>query len=197
MPDITNMALEDAFNTLDDNNISIGKITAVSSSDSEEGDVVTQSVKADDMIKKGKSVDVEVCVGSGSGIKSGTIFKDINEFRNALNGTVVSPGSGSSYDSGEYYYGNIDTACTIGDTAAGPGAQNSVLVGIRLAQRVDGSIEYTSLSEPIPVSEGTKIPVSFRNIKGAYGVTEGTVEVYAADTGNVYSSYVIRFSQHK
>ncbi len=197
MPDVTNMALEDAFNTLDDNNLSIGKITAVSSSDSEEGDVVTQSVKSDDMIKKGRSVDLEVCVGSGSGIKSGTIFKDINEFRNALNGTVVSPGSGSSYDSGEYYYGNIDTVCTIGDTAAGPGAQNSVLVGIRLAQRVDGSIEYTSLSEPIPVSEGTKIPVSFRNIKGAYGVTEGTVEVYAADTGNVYSSYVIRFSQHK
>ena len=197
MPDITNMALEDAFNTLDDNNISIGKITAVTSPDSEEGDVVTQSVKADDMIQKGKSVDIEVCVGSGSGIKSGTIFKDINDFRNALNGTVVSPGTGSSYDSGEYYYGNIDTACTIGDTAAGPGAQNSVLVGIRLAQRVDGSIEYTSLSEPIPVSEGTKIPVSFRNIKGAYGVTEGTVEVYAADTGNVYSSYVIRFSQHK
>ena len=197
MPDVTNIALEDAFESLDDNNISIGKITAASSSDSVEGDVVTQSVKADDMIKKGKSVDLEVCVGSGSGIKSGTIFKDINEFRNALNGTVVSPGTGSSYDSGEYYYGNIDTACTVGDSAAGPGAQNSVLVGIRLAQRVDGSIEYTSLSEPIPVSEGTKIPVSFRNIKGAYGVTEGTVEVYGADTGNVYSSYVIRFSQHK
>ena len=197
MPEVTDMALEDAFNVLDDNNLSIGKITAVSSSDSVEGDVVTQSVKADDMIKKGGSVDLEVCVGSGSGIKSGTIFKGINDFRNALNGTVVSPGTGSSYDSGEYYYGNIDTACTIGDTAAGPGAQNSVLVGIRLAQRVDGSIEYTSLSEPIPVSEGTKIPVSFRNIKGAYGVTEGTVEVYAADTDNVYSSYVIRFSQHK
>lgn len=197
MPDVTNMAVEDAFELLDDNKISIGKITAVSSSDSVEGDVVTQSVKADDMIKKGKSVDLEVCVGSGSGIKSGTIFKDINELQNALNGTVVSQGTGSSYDSGEYYYGNIDTTCTVGDTAAGPGAQNSVLVGIRLAQRVDGSLEYTSLSEPIPVSEGTKIPVSFRNIKGAYGVTEGTVEVYGADTGNVYSSYVIRFSQHK
>ncbi len=51
------------------------------------------------------------------------------------------------------------------------------------------------ISEPIPVAAGTKIPVSYRNIRGAYGVSEGTVEVYDVNSGNVYSSYVIKFAQ--
>ena len=199
MPDICSMSILDAEQTLKDNKLVFGTITAVNTSDSVETDVVTQSVKADGYVKRGSAIDVTVCVGDDDTIDDGTEFDSAEDAVNAINGensvtgTVISPAetSGSSDSS---YYGNIDTSCVVGQ-AAGPGASNNLLIAVRLAQRVNGSVEYTMISEPIPVAAGTKIPVSYRNIKGAYGVGEGTVEVYDVNSGNVYSSYVIKFSQ--
>ena len=199
MPDICSMSILDAEQTLKDNKLVFGTITAVNTSDSVETDVVTQSVKADGYVKRGSAIDVTVCVGDDDTIDDGTEFDSAEDAVNAINGensvtgTVISPAetSGSSDSS---YYGNIDTSCVVGQ-AAGPGASNNLLIAVRLAQRVNGSVEYTMISEPIPVAAGTKIPVSYRNIKGAYGVSEGTVEVYDVNSGNVYSSYVIKFSQ--
>ncbi len=199
MPDICSMSILDAEQTLKDNKLVFGTITAVNTSESVETDVVTQSVKADDYVKKGSAIDVTVCVGDDDSIDDGTEFDSAEDVINAIGtessstGTVVSPaGTSSSTDSG--YYGNIDTSCVVGQ-AAGPGASNNLTIAVRLAQRVNGSVEYTMISEPIPVAAGTKIPVSYRNIKGAYGVSEGTVEVYDVNSGNVYSSYVIKFAQ--
>ncbi len=199
MPDICSMSILDAEQTLKDNKLVFGTITAVNTSESVETDVVTQSVKADDYVKKGSAIDVTVCVGDDDTIDDGTEFDSAEDVINAIGtessstGTVVSPaGTSSSTDSG--YYGNIDTSCVVGQ-AAGPGASNNLTIAVRLAQRVNGSVEYTMISEPIPVAAGTKIPVSYRNIKGAYGVSEGTVEVYDVNSGNVYSSYVIKFAQ--
>ena len=199
MPDITAMSIIDAEQLLKENKLSFGNITAINSSDSVETDIVTQSVKADDYVKKGSTIDVSVCVGDDYTIEDGTSFDDAEDAMNAIGGessvgTVVSPAGTSGGTSSDYYYGNIDTSCVVGQ-AAGPGASNNLLIAIRLAQRVDGSVEYTMISEPIPVAAGTKIPVSYRNIKGAYGVSEGTVEVYDVNSGNIYSSYVIKFSR--
>ncbi len=199
MPDICSMSILDAEQTLKDNKLVFGTITAVNTSESVETDVVTQSVKADDYVKKGSAIDVTVCVGDDDTIDDGTEFDSAEDAINAIGtessstGTVVSPaGTSSSTESG--YYGNIDTSCVVGQ-AAGPGASNNLTIAVRLAQRVNGSVEYTMISEPIPVAAGTKIPVSYRNIRGAYGVSEGTVEVYDVNSGNVYSSYVIKFAQ--
>ncbi len=199
MPDICSMSILDAEQTLKDNKLVFGTITAVNTSESVETDVVTQSVKADDYVKKGSAIDVTVCVGDDDSIDDGTEFDSAEDVINAIGtessstGTVVSPaGTSSSTESG--YYGNIDTSCVVGQ-AAGPGASNNLTIAVRLAQRVNGSVEYTMISEPIPVAAGTKIPVSYRNIRGAYGVSEGTVEVYDVNSGNVYSSYVIKFAQ--
>lgn len=199
MPDISSMSILDAEQTLKENKLVFGTISAVNTSDFVETDIVTQSVKADDYVKKGSAIDVTVCVGDDNAIDDGTEFDSAEDAVNAIGadsssvGTVVSPaGSSSSSDSG--YYGNIDTSCVVGQ-AVGPGASNNLLIAVRLSQRVNGSVEYTMISEPIPVAAGTKIPVSYRNIKGAYGVSEGTVEVYDVNSGNVYSSYVIKFSQ--
>ena len=200
MPDICNISISEVEQILKSNKLTLGTITAVNTSDAVETDIVTQSVKADDYVKKGSAIDVTISVGDDYTIADGTVFDDVEDAVSALNGsasvgTVTSPAQTSSSDSDNYYYGNIDTTCVVGE-AAGPGAANNLLIGVRLAQRVDGSVEYTAISEPIPVAAGTKVPVSYRNIKGAYGVNEGTVEVYDVNSGTVYSSYVIKFS-HK
>ncbi len=195
MPDICNISISDVADILKESNLSIGTITALNTSDAVETDVVTQSVKAQDYVKKGSTIDVTVCVGDDDHIADGTVFDDVNELLSILSPKESQSSSQSSSSTdGAYYYGSIDTTCIVGE-AEGPGASNNLLVAVRLSQRVDGSMEYTAISEPIPVAAGTKIPVSYRNIKGAYGVTEGTVEVYDVDSGTVYSSYVIKFSK--
>ncbi len=197
MPDICNTSVIDAEQQLKNNNLSLGRITAVNSADGVPTDVLTQSVEADKYVKKGSSIDVTVCVGSDYSISDGSTFEDASEAVSTINDsddTLLGSASGTvTSKATEGYYGSIDTTCVVGD-ASGPGASGTIMVAVRLAQRVDGSMEYTSLSEPIPVAPGTKIPVSYRNIKGAYGVSEGTVEVYGADNGIIYSSYVIKFS---
>ena len=195
MPDICNISVSDVAGILKENNLTIGTITALNTADAVETDVVTQSVKAQEYVKKGSSIDLTVCVGDDERLPDGATFEDVNEFLSALNpGESQTSAQSTSDISGDYYYGSIDTTCVVGH-AEGPGASNNLSVAVRLCQRVDGSMEYTVISEPIPVAAGTKIPVSFRNIKGAYGVTEGTVEVYDVDSGTVYSSYVIKFSK--
>ena len=59
---------------------------------------------------------------------------------------------------------------------------------------MDGANVYTTLEEAKPVAQGSMIPVSFRNIRGAYGVTEGEIEVINANTEQVYATYTVSFS---
>ena len=93
-----------------------------------------------------------------------------------------------------YYYGNIDTVCTVGHAQGPDSASKQVMVAIRLKQRTaDGSFEYTVLEEPKPVAFGSKIPVSFRNIKGIEFVDKGDIQVYNAETNEVYNTYTIDF----
>ena len=150
--------------------------------------VAGQSAAAGEYIKKGTSVDISLSVGSGSGIADGTDITDSTEIN--LNPGTASGQSQSLSD--EYFYGDIDTSCSIG-SKEGPGASDHINVGIRLRQQVNGSDEYTQLMDPIPVALGSRIPVTFRNIRGAYGVTEGYVEVFDADTMEIFATYSISF----
>ena len=71
---------------------------------------------------------------------------------------------------------------------------NQIMVYIRLKQRVNDSYVYTTLEEAKPVAQGSVIPVSFRNIKGAYGIETGVIEVLNANTGETYSATEIGFA---
>ncbi|MBQ8934682.1 MAG: Stk1 family PASTA domain-containing Ser/Thr kinase [Lachnospiraceae bacterium] len=186
MPDITGSTREEAVTLLTANQLSLGNALAINSEEAEPEEIVSQSVPADTFVKKGSPIDIQVCVGSDGRIPDGTILTtDIQ--------ISTSSGTGSSdVLSDEYFYGSIDTSCVIGEQA-GPGAASSIYIAVRLMQRVEDSIEYTMLSEPIPVAPGTRIPVSYKNIRGAFGVPEGTVEVYGVDNEKIYSSYVIGF----
>lgn len=188
MPDLSGMTRAAATLELGTAELKLGKVTALNSSEYAAGMVAGQSAAAGEYIKKGTSVDISLSVGSGSGIADGTDITDSPEI-NLNHGTTA--GQSQSL-SDEYFYGDIDTSCSIG-SKDGPGASDHVNVGIRLRQQVNGSDEYTQLMDPIPVALGSRIPVTFRNIRGAYGVTEGFVEVFDADTMEIFATYSISF----
>lgn len=188
MPDLSGKTRAAAALELGTAELKLGKVTALNSSEYAAGMVAGQSAAAGEYIKKGTSVDISLSVGSGSGIVDGTDITDSTEIN--LNPGTASGQSQSLSD--EYFYGDIDTSCSIG-SKEGPGASDHINVGIRLRQQVNGSDEYTQLMDPIPVALGSRIPVTFRNIRGAYGVTEGYVEVFDADTMEIFATYSISF----
>ena len=191
MPVITGMTRAEANETLKALGVSIGKMTALNTPDYMRGQIAEQSVKPGDYVKKGSEVEVKLSVGEKSDIADGTEISYDN-----AEGSQGDGGNGKTSQEGElsdeYYYGSIDTSCVIG-SQTGPGSLDNVRVGIRLKQSVDGADEYTQIAQPIPVSPGTRIPVSFKNIRGAFGVESGYVEVYNAETFEMYASFNISF----
>ena len=189
MPVLTGLTKTEAVKELEENGLSVRTVTALNTDDYLEGQTAEQSVAAGDYVKKGSSVDIKISVGNSGEVADGT----------ELSISTSNKGSGSNNRettsnelNDEYYYGSIDTLCTIGKPM-GPGGSDHVRVGVRLRQRVDGADEYTQISAPIPVAPGTRIPITFKNIRGAYGVDNGYVEVFNADSGELYSSYSVSF----
>lgn len=91
------------------------------------------------------------------------------------------------------YVASIDATYNISDLV-GPGSSTtSVNIMIRLKQTVNGQNVYTTLMEPRKITGDTILPIRFRNIEGAYGVDQGTVEVVEADSQNVLKSYNVEF----
>ncbi len=189
MPDITGLSGTQLLETLNAAQLSLGSATALNTELREPNIVLTQSVPAGSPAKKGSAVDVQISVGDDGTIPDGTVVNDLLtnlDLEEEVEEETVEELSD------DYYYGNIDTSCEVGENN-GPGGGEGINVAIRLSQRVNESVEYTVIGEPIPVAPGTRIPVSFRNIRGAYGVEEGTIEVYGVDNGIIYSSFVIPF----
>lgn len=167
MPQLLGSSEEQALYMLNQTGLGLMSLTYESSDEYAEGQVCYQSVNAGDPVLTGTAIGLIVSTGSSS------------------------MGSGLSND---YFYGSIDTVCQVG-VANGPNdAMNQIMVIVRLKQRVDGANVYTTLEEAKPVAQGSMIPVSFRNIRGAYGVTEGEIEVINANTEQVYAAYTVSFS---
>ncbi len=191
MPVITGMTRAEAEETLDSLGVYIGKMTALNTQSYVRGQIAEQSVKPGDFVKKGSVVDVKLSVGENSDIEDGAEIPYTHAEKQSGEGSDSKTDSESGL-SDEYYYGSIDTTCVIG-SQTGPGSSDNVKVGIRLKQSVDGADEYTQIAQPIPVAPGTRIPVSFKNIRGAFGVENGYVEVYNTDTFEMYASFNISF----
>ena len=190
MPVITGMTRAEADEELGELGISIGKVTALNTSDYVKGQIADQSIKAGSYVKKNSEIEVKLSVGENSNIADGTELA--NEHTDTTEQKSTASESKSNELNSDYYYGSIDTSCTVG-APMGPGGSDHVRVGIRLRQNVEGADEYTQIAQPIPVAPGTKIPVSYKNIRGAYGVESGYVEVYNADTMEMYASFNISF----
>ncbi|MDO4961396.1 MAG: protein kinase [Eubacteriales bacterium] len=193
VPDLIGLSYQAASELLSSSQLSLGEAQAINTDAVPADQIINQSVPALGFAKKGSIIDVMICVGDDFSIPDGTILTD--EYLYNISETTEPEGESTEQLSGEYFYGSIDNSCIVGESG-GPAA-GTVYVAVRLGQRVEDAMEYTTISDPIPVEPGTRIPVTYRNIRGAFGVTEGTVEVYDANTGEIYSSFVIGFAPHR
>ena len=190
MPQLVGMTQRSAEELIENSGLLVGGRTAVNTADYAPGTVLSQSAAADDFIRKGTPVNLQISVDPGSQIAEGTVLPPA-----AQDAYTEAGGSGSSAVlSDEYYYGSIDDVCTIGDASTGPGEAQEVYVAVRLMQRVDDYVEYTMIDEPRPVSMGSRIPVTYHNIRGAYGVDTGEIQVYNVNTDAVYRTFTISFN---
>ena len=167
MPGLLGLSEEQALYVLNQAGLSPASVTYESSDLYAEGQVCYQSVAEGDPVLTGTAISIKVSLGK-------------SQFGSGL--------------SDAFWYGNIDTVSQVG-TVSGPNdAMNQIMVTIRLCQRVNGANVYTTLEEAKPVAQGSYIPVSFRNIKGAQGVDTGEIEVVNANSGEIYSSTTISFA---
>ena len=76
----------------------------------------------------------------------------------------------------------------------GPGASGAeIQVMIRLKQRVNGKDTYVKLTEPKTYTTDTTLDIRFTNIRGAYGVLTGEVEVVDITNNVVLTSCNVNF----
>ena len=101
--------------------------------------------------------------------------------------------SGTAQQPKYKYLASIDKSYSL-QNIIGPGSGSTQLtLKIQLRQAVNGKDEVKELMEPVTMTGDQMLPVSFKNMEGAYGVTSGTVEIVNVETGDVINSYFITF----
>ncbi|MCQ2400594.1 MAG: Stk1 family PASTA domain-containing Ser/Thr kinase [Lachnospiraceae bacterium] len=184
MPTLTSLSYQEAISVIMSNGLTVGSVVMIPSDDPPTGKVTAQSIQPNELIKKGTEVNIRVDWNEGTPIEpeSTTAAETVSETTGE--DEVISP---------DFWYGSIDTEYQIGEFIGPAVSANTVNVAIRLLQRVSDGYEYTTLSEPKPMSAGTRFPICFRHIRGVPGIDKGTVEVYDSDTGNSIVAYEINF----
>lgn len=190
VPLLRGMTPDAAASLLEQLGLKLGAKTEASSADIPSGLIAEQSLEANTEAARGTAIDITVSTGNeAAGSDSAQPAAGTAESQ----GPGAGNGSQSSSEA-QYYYGRIDTTCQIG-TASGPdAASRQIMVYIGLSQRVDGATDFTVLEDPKPVSAGSKIPVTFNAIRGAYGVTSGEIQVLDAETNEIYGRFSVSFS---
>ncbi|WP_313187445.1 Stk1 family PASTA domain-containing Ser/Thr kinase [Lacrimispora sp.] len=101
--------------------------------------------------------------------------------------------SGTAQQAKVKYLASIDKSYPL-QNIIGPGSGSTQLtLKIQLRQSVNGRDEIRELMGPVTMAGDQMLPVSFKNIEGAYGVSGGTVEIVNVETGDVINSYFITF----
>lgn len=193
VPDLTDMPRLEAEAGLNSLGLRAGLVTALNTDQYPYGYVVSQATAPGEYVKLGGSIDFTVSVGTTGEIADGTDITDLGDME--IESEEETESETTPLLNSDYYYGSIDTFCEIGGVPMGPGSGRDAVVNIsiRLMQHVDGADEYTQLLGPLPVNAGSRLPVTFKNIRGSYGVEKGYVEVYNTDTHEVYSRFEISF----
>lgn len=110
-------------------------------------------------------------------------------------GTAVSfvISSGTVQQSRYKYLASIEKSYSL-QSIIGPGSGSTQLtLKVQLRQNVNGRDEVRELMGPVTMTGDQMLPVSFKNIEGAYGVTSGTVEIVNVETNEVINSYPVTF----
>ncbi|WP_333652803.1 Stk1 family PASTA domain-containing Ser/Thr kinase [Lacrimispora sp.] len=110
-------------------------------------------------------------------------------------GTAVSfvISSGTAQQSKYKYLASIEKSYSL-QSIIGPGSGSTQLtLKVQLRQNVNGRDEVRELMGPVTMTGDQMLPVSFKNIEGAYGVTSGTVEIVNVETNEVINSYPVTF----
>ncbi|WP_394522195.1 Stk1 family PASTA domain-containing Ser/Thr kinase [Lacrimispora sp. JR3] len=144
-----------------------------------------------------------------AGLAEGTITEAASETvprgnvisQSSAAGTQLEAGSavnyvvstGTAQQSKYRYLASIDKSYSL-QRIIGPGSGSTQLtLKIQLRQSVNGKDVIRELMGPVTMNGDQMLPVSFKNIEGAYGVTSGTVEIVNVETGEVIDSYSITF----
>ncbi len=171
VPDLLGYTEKEALSALEDAGLLLDSTLYASDETAEEGTVIDQSLTAGSLVPADSSIQLTVSSGAGG---SATL-------------------KSTSTDTEDSWYGSINTALKIG-TEVSPGANSTVAVQIRLCQEIDGAQRYTILQEARSYAVGTELQVVIPAIKGASGVSKGTVEIVDAANDTVLASYVINFA---
>ncbi|MDR1770611.1 MAG: Stk1 family PASTA domain-containing Ser/Thr kinase [Hungatella sp.] len=157
----------------------------------------------------GQTQEVAVEMLADVGLVQGTVTEAASE--TVLRGSVISQSltansqvesgtavnyvvsSGTAQQSKVKYLASIEKSYPL-QNIIGPGSGSTQLtLKIQLKQSLNGKDEIRELMGPVTMAGDQVLPVSFKNIEGAYGVSSGTVEIVNVETGDVINSYVITF----
>ncbi len=197
--------------------ISNGYVISYSPSEAKEGDTVTiisssgpaltNPVAVPNIMGQTKELAEELLADAG--LTEGTVTEATSETvargsvisQSTAAGTQVEAGtavnfvvsSGTAQQAKYKYLASIDKSYSL-QNIIGPGSGSTQLtLKIQLRQPVNGKDEIRELMGPVTMNGDQMLPVSFKNIEGAYGVTNGTVEIVNVETGDVINSYSITF----
>lgn len=145
--------------------------------------------------------DVGLTEGAVSEAVSETVPKGMVISQSAAAGSQVESGSavnlvissGTTQQAKYKYLASIDKSYSL-QNIIGPGSGSTQLtLKTQLRQNVNGRDEVRDLMAPVTLTGDQMLPVSFKNLEGAYGVTSGSVEIVNVETGEVINSYSITF----
>ncbi|MDW2796446.1 Stk1 family PASTA domain-containing Ser/Thr kinase [Clostridium boliviensis] len=197
--------------------VTAGNVISYSPSEAKEGETVSLfSSSGPTLVNpvvvpnlEGQKQEVAVEMLADVGLVQGTVTEASSE--TVARGCVISqsalPGSqvesqtavdfvvstGNSQESKYKYLASINESFSL-QNIIGPGSGSTQLtLKIQLRQSVDGQDSVKKLMDPVTLNGDQLLPVSFKNIEGAYGVTSGSVEIVNVDTGEVVNSYAITF----
>lgn len=178
-------------------------VTLVSSS----GPALTNPVTVPNLAGQTKELAAELLADVG--LIEGTVTEKVSDTvsrgmvitQSAVAGTQVEAGtavnivvsSGTAQQARYKYLASIDKSYSL-QNIIGPGSGSTQLtLKIQLRQSVNGKDDIRELMGPVTMNGDQLLPVTFKNIEGAYGVTSGSVEIVNVETGDIINSYSITF----
>jgi serine/threonine-protein kinase len=197
--------------------VAAGKVISYSPGEAKEGGTITLFSSSGPALVNpvvvpnlaGQTQEVAVEMLADAGLVQGTVTEASSETvarGNVINqsvpaGTQVESGStvnfvistGNGQESKYKYLASIDKSFSL-QNIIGPGSGSTQLtLKIQLRQSVNGQDTVRELMGPTTLKGDQMLPVSFKNIEGAYNVTSGSVEIVNVETGEVVNSYAITF----
>ncbi len=197
--------------------VAAGKVISYSPGEAKEGETITLFSSSGPALVNpvvvpnlaGQTQEVAVEMLADAGLVQGTVTEASSETvarGNVINqsvpaGTQVESGSavnfvistGNGQESKYKYLASIDKSFSL-QNIIGPGSGSTQLtLKIQLRQSVNGQDTVRELMQPTTLKGDQLLPVSFKNIEGAYNVTSGSVEIVNVETGEVVNSYAITF----